>query len=155
MKNRIGILILPVSLFILDGCLPYYAVTIYNNTRADIVVIVKGVRYDWPSSHILRISSEPGGDHIHPGDLALAHTSQGGLVQILEIDINSELKRYNITTPGIPEAYIQESQGMRERYFQLEEDKCLYILEPIPNYPVVPPPPQPDGLPIRPVIQEL
>ena len=150
MKTRIGIPVLLTSILLLVGCQSYYATTIYNNSGVDIVVLVEGMRYEWRSSQTLRISSEPGDRDIDPGKLALEYTSQGGLVHILVVESNSDLKRYRIMTPGIPEEYIEKHPGLRELFFQLERDGCIYVVKPGTSYPVDPLPPQPSGLPIHP-----
>lgn len=147
MMGRSTTPVLLLSALLLTACPPPLALTIYNNSGADLAVLIDGRRIEWPAGKALRIS---GGAGIKWEDLQWEDDPQRhASAPVLVVNSRAGVSRYRLAIPGLPDEYIDSRTGVKERFLQLERDGGLYVVKAGAAFPVDVLPRQPAGLPIR------
>jgi hypothetical protein len=146
--SRIITTVLSLIALVLAGCPPPLALTIYNNTGADLTILVDARRIGWQDATTLRIAADA---ELKWADLDWEEDPRRqGKAPVLVVESRAGVSRYRLAIPGLPGEYVDSRTGVKQRFLQLERDARLYAIKAEMAFPAAPLPPQPSGMPIEP-----
>jgi hypothetical protein len=150
MVRRISIWAYFLLAVLLTGCPRYHRLSIVNRSGIDLELHLKDAVIGWSKGDIVTFgrNSAFGFDSLQP-----KQTSSGRGALTLVVSWRDQLLRYELLA-GAPEGYTSEDDdGTLVTTLQLEPDRSIYILRDGRTVKSAEIPPQPEGFPLRPIVE--